>query len=226
MDAANDTRMPRLAPILMIAVLVGLAIIRPGNLSGDTAIGYRILTSLTAVAAVGYVAWRFHGILPAAAAIVLLRFCDPEQPATGAYLERGTDAVFLATLALGIGAAGRQGHGGRVPWILLTIGSALVAFFGWYGRELPSPEDEIARARIWHLTAALTVLAAVIGLTARRAPWRDRLRLIGVMLVLPAAGVAAAVGRGQGPPTVSQADWPGVIAEWKAAVSSRIWDQG
>jgi hypothetical protein len=225
MDAVNDSRMPRLAPLLLIAVLIGLAVIRPGNLSGETAIGYRLITTLTAVAAVSYVAWRFHGILPATAAIVLLRFCDPGQPPTGAFLERGADAIYLAVLAIGIAAAGRQGHGGRLPWILLAIASALVAFFGWYGRELPTSEDDVARARMWHLTAAVTVLSVVIGLTARGAPWRDRLRLIGVMLVLPAAGVAAAVAQGHEPPALLQADWAAVIAEWKAAVSNRTWDQ-
>src|SRR5262249_31122304 len=161
-------------------------------LAGETAIGYRLLTTLTAVAAVGYVAWRFHGILPAAAAIILLRFSDPEQPSNDAFFERGADAVFLASLAICIAAAGRQGFGGRLPWILLTVGSALVSFLGWHGRELPIPEDDIARARLWHLTAAVTVLAVAVGLTVRRAPWRDRLRLIGVVLLLPAAGVAAA----------------------------------
>jgi hypothetical protein len=226
MDAVTDTRMPRLAPILLIGTLAGLAIVRPGNLSGDTAVGYRLLTTLAAVAAVGYVAWRFHGILPAAAAIILLRFSDVEEPATGAFLERGADAIFLATLAIGIGAAGRQGHSGRLPWILLAVASALVAFFGWYGRELPIPEDDIARARLWHLAAVVSVLSVVVGLTARRASWRDRLRLIGVMLLVPAAGLAAAVARGHEPPTLSQADWPAIIDEWKAAVSNRSWDQG
>jgi hypothetical protein len=226
MDAVNDTRMPRLAPILLIGTLAGLAIVRPGNLSGETAIGYRLFTTLTAVAAVGYIAWRFHGILPAAAAIILLRFCDPEQPSNGAILERGADAVFLASLAIAIAAAGRQGHRGRLPWILLTIASAVVAFFGWYGRELPIPEDDIARARLWHLTAVVTVLAVAIGLTIHRVSWRDRLRLIGVMLLLPAAGVSLAVAQDHRPPALSQADWPAVIDEWKAAVSNRSWDQG
>src|SRR5262245_51846020 len=226
MDATDDSRMPRLAPILLIAALAGLAVVRPGNLAGETAIGYRLLTSLSAVAVVGYVAWRFHGILAAAATIVLLRFCDPELPSTGAYLERGADAIFLAMLAIGIAGAGRQGYAGRLPWILLAIGSALVAFFGWYGRELPIPEDDIARARVWHLTAVISVLSVVIGLTARRASWRDRLRLIGVMLVLPVAGVVAAVAQGHEPPSLSQADWPGVVAEWTAAVANRNWDQG
>src|SRR5262249_55227096 len=140
--------------------------------------------------------------------------------------ERGADAVFLASLAIGIAAAGRQSHGGRLPWILLAIGSALVAFFGWYGRELPIFEDDIVHARLWHLTAPGTVVAVSVRPTVRRAPRRDRLRLIGVVLLLPAAGVAAAVAQGHAPPTLSQADWPAVIEEWKAAVSNRNWDQG
>ena len=226
MDAATDTRMPRLAPLLLIGVLVWLAIARPGNLAGDTAVGYRLLTSLVAVAAVGYVVWRFHGILPAAAAVILLRLTDPDQPPTSAFLERGSDAVLLATLAIGIAAGARQGQRGNLPWVVLTIAATVVAFFGWYGRELPLPEDGVARARLWHLTAVVAVLAVPIGLVARRASWRDKALLIGVTIAIPAAGVAAASAGGTRWPALAQSDWPGVMEEWKVAISNRTWNQG
>jgi hypothetical protein len=217
--------MPRLAPLLLIGVLAWLAIARPGNLAGESAVGYRLLTSLVAVAAVGYVAWRFHGILPAAAAVILLRLIDPDQPPAAAYFERGRDAVFLATLAIGIAASARQGRRGTIPWLLLAIGSMGLAYFGWYGRELPAAEDEISRARVWHVTAAMTALAVPVGLSARKATWRDKLRLVGIMILIPATGVAAAVARGHQPPTFTQANWPAVVDEWKAVFANHSWDQ-
>jgi hypothetical protein len=80
MDDPTDTRLPRIAPLLLIAVLVGLVILRPGNLGGQGMPVYRFLTTLTAVAATGYVAWRFHGLIPAAGAIALLVVADPIDP--------------------------------------------------------------------------------------------------------------------------------------------------
>src|SRR5690349_10510937 len=115
MDDPTEIRLPRLAPILLAGVLVGLAVIRPGNLEGD-APAYRLLTGLAAVAAVGYAAWRFHGLIPAAVAIVLLRFADPASPPSDAFAERGGDAALLATLALGIGVGSRQGRPGWPAW--------------------------------------------------------------------------------------------------------------
>lgn len=217
--------MPRLAPLLLIGVLVWLATVRPGNLAGDSAVGYRLLTSLVAVAAVGYVAWRFHGILPAAAGVVLLRLIDPDQPASAAFVERGADAVFLATLAVGIAAGARQAQCGTLPWLLLGIAAAALAYFGWCGRELQAPEDGIARARMWHVSAVVSILAVPIGLTARKAPWRDKLRLVGVVILIPAIGVAAMVARGDQPPTFSQANWSAVVEEWKAVFANHTWDQ-
>lgn len=225
MDDTTQTRMPRLAPLLLIGVLAWLAIVRPGNLAGESAVGYRVLTSLLAVAVVGYVAWRFHGILPAVVGVVLLRLIDPDQPVSAAFLERGADAVLLATLAVGIAAGARQAQRGTLPWVLLGIAAAALAYFGWCGRELPAPEDGIARARVWHVSAVVSILAVPIGLTARKAPWRDKLRLVGVMILIPAIGVGAAVARGDQPPTFSQANWHAVLDEWKAVFANHSWDQ-
>ena len=146
-------------------MLVWLAITRPGNLAGETAVGYRLLTSLVAVAAVGYIVWRFHGILPAAAAVILLRACDPDQPPTAAFLERGSDAVLLATLAIGIAAGARRASAAPAPGCSWPSPRPSSPFFGWYGRELPDPRRYVARARLWHLTAAVTMLAVPIGLS-------------------------------------------------------------
>src|SRR4051812_7290390 len=119
MDDPTDIRLPRLAPLLLAGVLVGLAITRPGNLQGDPP-AYRLMTGLAAVAAVGYAAWRFHGLIPAAAAIALLGFADRTSLTNVAFLERGPDAVLLATLALGLGVGSRQGRPGWAPWAVLA----------------------------------------------------------------------------------------------------------
>src|SRR5258708_34698492 len=121
MDNRADTRLPRIAPLLLVGVLVWLAIARPGNLAGHSNSTYWLLTTLTAVAAVGYIAWRFHGLIPAAAAIVLLRIADPAQPDANSIAERGWDAVLLATVVLGIAVGSRQGRPGLGPWVLLAI---------------------------------------------------------------------------------------------------------
>src|SRR5689334_11627603 len=135
MDDPTDIRLPRLAPLLLVGTLLGLVIIRPGNLAGDDP-AYRLLTGLTSVAAVGYAAWRFHGLIPAAAAIALLGYADSGLPGNAAFLERGRDAVLLATLAVGIGVGSRQGRPGWAPWVVLALLAAGIAYFGWYGRDL------------------------------------------------------------------------------------------
>src|SRR5688572_27973587 len=80
MDDTADTRPPRLAPLLLLGVLAWLAIDRPGHLGGESAPAYRLVTALVSVAVVGYVVWRFHGIIPAAVAVALLRLIDIDPP--------------------------------------------------------------------------------------------------------------------------------------------------
>src|SRR5687767_14872301 len=108
MDDTAETRPPRLAPLLLIGVLGWLAVDRPGNLGGESAPAYRLVTTLIAVAVVGYVIWRFHGIIPAAVAVALFRLIDLEPP-SAAFLQRAGDTLFLATLGLGMAACARQG---------------------------------------------------------------------------------------------------------------------
>lgn len=226
MDDPTDIRLPRIAPLLLAGVLVGLAITRPGNLAGDPA-AYRLLTGLTAVAAVGYVAWRFHGLIPAAAAIFLLCLTDSGSEFYVSFLERGTDAALLATLALGIGVASRQGRPGRAPWVVLAVLAAGIALFGWYGWQLPAPVDAIARDRVRQVMLGVTVLTVVVGMMARGVGWRDRGRLILVAVVIPAAGVAGArLVVGQWPRLLEGGEWDAVVPEWQTAFRDGNWRTG
>jgi len=225
-DDPTDTRFPRIAPLLLTAVLVGLAVVRPGNLAGDSQSVYRLLTGLTAVAAVSYVAWRFHGLIPAAVAIVLLRYADP-APAADAFAERGTDAVLLATLALGVGAASRQGRTGRVPWAIQAVLAAGVSYCGWFGRDLPSAADSIARYRLQHVALALVVLTIAIGLLARGATWRDRALLMAVAVLFPGVGLALArPDRDDWLRLANGGEWGYLVDEWRVAVISGRWVDG
>jgi hypothetical protein len=226
MDDPTDIRLPRLAPLLLAGLLAGLAITRPGNLAGDPA-AYRLLTGLTAVAAVGYAAWRFHGLIPAAAAIILLRFADPSSPADAAFLERGSDAVLLATLALGNGAGSRQGRPGWPAWAVLAVLAAGIAVFGWFSWQFPPPADSVARYRMCHVTIALVALTVAVGLMARGASWRDRARLIAVAVLIPAAGVVAArPDRDDWLRLANGGEWGFLSDEWRGALASGNWSAG
>ena len=119
MDDHANRRLPIIAPMLLTTVLAWLAIARPGNLSGEPF--HRALATLTAVAAVGCIAWGFHRSIVAGAAIVLLRVADPLNPSYEAILERGWDAIVLAILALGIGVASRQGRSSTTAWVILAL---------------------------------------------------------------------------------------------------------
>jgi hypothetical protein len=226
MDDPTDIRLPRLAPILLVGVLVGLAMTRPGNLSGDAA-AYRLLTGLTAVAAVGYSAWRFHGLIPAGAAIALLLFADPRPATADAFAERGTDAVLLATLALGIGVGSRQGRPGWAPWVVLTILAAGIAYFGWYEHTRQLPADLLAHYRTQHVTMALVVLTVGVGLMTRGATWRDRGMLIAVAVLVPAIGIALAhPDRADWLRLTNGGEWGYLSDEWRGALANGRWADG
>jgi hypothetical protein len=226
MDDPTDIRLPRLAPLLLLGTLVGMAIIRPGNLAGGDP-AYRLLTGLTAVAAIGYVAWRFHGLIPAAAAIALLGFADSGSLGDTAFLQRGPDAVLLATVALGIGVGSRQGRPGWAPWVVLAVLAVGIAYFGWYGRDLPDPTDSIARYRVQHFTMVLVALTVAVGLMARGASWRDRGRLIAVAVLIPAIGVAAArPGQDDWLRVGNGGEWHDLADEWRGAFANGHWADG
>jgi hypothetical protein len=221
-----DIRLPRIAPVLLIAVLAGLAIARPGNLAGEADLPYRLFTTLASVAVVGYVAWRFHGLIPAAGAILLLRWADPTTPSGDAFLERAGDTVFLVTLGIGIAAGSRQGRPGNLAWLLLAL-AASVPVYGWLEAESLPTNDSMARDRLRHLTLGLAVLSAAVGLRARSVPWSDRLKLIGVVIGLPLAGVVAArLAHGHWPRLLDGGDWPAVLSEWQAAIREGTWSAG
>ena len=219
MDDPTDTRLPRLAPLLLIGVLAWLAV------SGsETAPGFQRVTALVAAAVVGYATWRFHGLVAAAVAIAAFWLIDPAQPPPAALLERPADALFLATLGIGMVAASRQGRPGGLPWLLLAVAGAAAAGFGWYRLDTWPADDPVARDRLRHLTLALAVLAVPVGLAARSVRWGDRLKLTAVALQPPAAGLLAAglVGGGR-PRVLDGGDWPAVASEWRAAVQNGTW---
>lgn len=224
MDDPADTRLPRLAPLLLIGMLVWLAILRPGNLAGPDGSVRFLASTLTAVAAVGYVAWRFHGLIPAVAAVTLLRFADAAEPPA---IVRTWDAMVLATLAVGIGVGSRQGRAGWGPWLVLAAVAAGAALFGWFGWQLPSPADPVARVRLQQVTIGLIAATVVAGLLAGGAGWCDRARLIAVAVVIPATGVVGfRLHHGDWPDLLAGGKWGSLFAEWQAAVRDGSWDSG
>jgi hypothetical protein len=221
-DHARD-RLPRFAPLLLAGVLAFLAIARPGNLSGRP-IDHAFPT-LAAVAVVGYIAWRFHGMIAAIAAIALFRFADPVQPSYEAAIERGWDAIVLATLALGIGIDSRQGRPSPTAWVLLAVFSAGIAFFGWYGADLPAlAKDEVGHARMCHVALGLIGATLFVAFFAVKATWRDRLRMFVVAVVIPAIGAWAGYTQfGRLPPPISAGEWNTIGVEWQSALSGSAW---
>lgn len=221
MDDPTDTRLPRLAPLLLIGVLAWLAVT-----ASETAPGFQRVTALVAVAVVGYVAWRFHGLVPAAVAIAAVWLLDPAAPPADALLERPTDALLLATLGLGIAAASRQGRTGGLPWALLAIAAAAAAGFGWYRLDAWPTDDPVTRDRLRHITLGLAVLMVPVGLAARSVPWGDRLKLVSVAIGPPLIGLLAArLIRGDRPRLLDGGDWPGVGSEWQAALQNGTWQE-
>jgi hypothetical protein len=217
-------RFPRIAPILLVAALAGLAIVRPGNLAGDAALGYRLTTTLAAVAAGCYIAWHFHGILAAAAVFILIRIADPQEPVHAAFVERQSDAIFLATIAIGIAAGSRQV--GKLPWALIGIAAAATSLFGWYGLELPPADDPIARDRMRHITLLIAVLSAFVGLL-NSSRWSDRLKLLAATIGMPAVGVIAfRQVHGDWPRLLEGGELPAVSSEWKNAFGNGDWGAG
>jgi hypothetical protein len=200
---------------------------RPGNLAGDAALAYRAFTTLASVTFVLYLAWRFHGIIPAAAALVAFRIAEPDTPAFAAVAERQFDTIFLGTLAVGVAAGTRQGRGGRLPWLLIGIAAFGITLFGWYGLKLPESEDWIARDRLRHVTLGLAVLAAIVGLSSGGGTWPHRLGLVGLTIGPPIIGaVAIRLQTGHWPGFLEGGEWASLIAEWRVASSTGTWADG
>lgn len=221
MDDPTDTRLPRLAPLLLVGVLAWLAVS-----SSETAPGFQRVTALVVVAVVGYVAWRFHGLVPAALAIATVWLLDPAAPPADALLERPADALLLATLGIGNAAASRQGRAGGVPWALLAVAGVAAAGFGWYRLDAWPTDDPIARDRLRHVTLALAFLMIPVGLAARKIPWADRVKLVAVAVGPPAVGLLAArLIRGDGPRLFDGGDWRAVGTEWQAAIQNGTWQE-
>src|SRR5262249_4585765 len=152
---------------------------------------------------------------------------DSRVPVDDAFLERGTDAALLATLALGVGAGSRQGRPGWPAWGVLTLLAIGIAVFGWSGCQLPSPADPVARYRMHHVTIAVAALTVAVGLMARRASWRDRARLLAVAVLIPAAGVAAARPHWDDWLRLANGGEGGVLAdEGRGAIANGHWTAG
>jgi hypothetical protein len=220
MDDPAETRLPRIAPLLLLGVVVSLAVIRPGNLDGPDP-AYRLFTSLTAVAAAAYVAWRFHGLIPAAAAILLLLIADRDaSPDTVA--GRIADTGLLTALAIGIAACSRQGRQGKLPWVIMGVAMA-IPLYAWLGPDAVPATDAVVQARLQIVMLALGFLATPVALCARKAPWGDRLRLVGLLIGLPVvAALAVRLIRGEWP-LGADGDWPAIGSEWRAAIRDDTW---
>jgi hypothetical protein len=222
-----DARMPRLATLLWLGVMAYLMIARPGHLAGDNGLSYRMFTTLASVTFVGYLAWRFHGIIPAAAALVVFYLAEPANPISSALAERQFDAVFLGTLAIGVAVGSRQGRDGRLAWFIIVCIGAGLAILGWYGVKMPSPEDTIARERMWHVSLGVTLLSFIIGLLARNASWLHRLLLVVATIGVPSTGVLVLrYVHGESPRFLEGGDWPRLINEWRNTIANGAWSSG
>jgi len=226
MDDQPETRQPIISAILLAGVLVWLGISRPGNLGGELS-AFQMLSTLAAVSAICYVSWRFHSYIAALATLILFRYLDPVEPNRVAYLERGTDAILLVTLWVGMVAGTRQGRGGNAPWLFVLLLAMAVSFFAWYGHGLPSSEDTIGRERTMHITILVTVLAFFVGYLGGTEIWSDRFKLIGVTIVIPIAGLLASkLVRGDWPRWWEGGNWGQLSNEWKDAIDSGSWKTG
>lgn len=223
----TDDRLPRIAPLLLVGILAYLAIARPGKLEGESGIAYLLITSVTATAVAAYVGWRFHGLLPAAAAVCLLWATDQPAATDPAFAHRGAEATFLATLGLGIAACSRQGRPGAIPWVVLTTLAIGAAALGWYRLDMAPTGDLVSQDRLRHLMLGLAAVAVIVGFTARGATWSDRAKLVGVALAPPvAAAIAFRLVHGDWPRLLEGGDWGAVIDEWKGAFAAGDWHAG
>jgi hypothetical protein len=235
MHAPAHDRFPRLAPILLIGVLIVLAIIRPGSLAGETCLLYRVLTTFVATVAVAYISWRFHGIIAAAIAIVLLYVAEASATVSDSFFafheglahERQTEALLLGTLAIGIAACSRQAKPGRLHWIVITIASCALVVLGWVNLDIRTtnayPYEH--RIRLLQISAGLLVLSTVVGLLKRSVPWRDRLKLIAVLIALPAVGILTVRLVLGGLPLFLEEDgyWQGTFLDWNNFLARGTW---
>jgi hypothetical protein len=223
----TDDRLPRIAPLLLVGLLAYLAIARPGKLELESGTPYLLTTTLTAVAVAAYVGWRFHGLLPAAAAVCIVWATDQPAATDPAFAHRGAEATFLATLGLGIAACSRQGRPGAIPWVVLTVLAIGVAALGWYRLDMAQTADPVWHDRVRHLMLGLAAVAVLVGFTTRGATWSDRAKLVGVTLGPPvAAAVAVRLVQGDWPRLLEGGDWVAVIDEWKGAFAAGNWHAG
>lgn len=216
-DPVPQVRRPWFALLALAGGLLALAAVRPGAPADESAVGYRLLTTLGTVAAVASLAWRVHGLFPAAAAVVLLLVCDrPTESA--AVLERGADAALIGLLALAVGAGTRSNDRSAKAWAVLALGVAALVAVGVCGWALPAAEDALARTRTRHLIVALTLLAGPVGCLGRSVTPPARLKLLLLWVGVPAGVVGTwRLATGAWPLTWDGEAWAGLGNEWSSA---------
>jgi hypothetical protein len=225
-DPATETRLPRLAPLLLVGVLAWLAVARPGKLEVESGTAYLVATTLTAIAVAAYVGWRFHGLIAAAAAACLLWASDQPAATDPVFAERAAEALLLASLGLGIAACSRQGQPRTFPWVVLAVAAVAVAALGWYKLDVHPTADAVFRDRVRHLMFGLAAVTVLVGFTTGGS-WRDRAKLVGVAVGAPVAGlIAHRLTRGDWPRLLEGGDWPAVIGEWQGAFAAGTWHAG
>ena len=214
-DPVPEYRRPWFAVLALAACLLVLLAVRPGLLGDDTDRAYKSVTTLGMVAAVASVAWRFHGIVAAAAVAVLFLAADRPPHADVALAERGADAALVGLLALAVGGNARPDRQ-PLTWVLMAGGVAALVAVGVCQWGLNAPEDPTARARTGQLVVALAGLTAAISLLGR-APAATRFKELAVWIAVPAAVIGGwRMATGCWPLTWDAAAWPALADEWKS----------
>ena len=215
-DPVPEFRRPWFAVLALAGLLLALAAVRPGLLADDSARTYKTLTTLGAVVAVAAVAWRFHGLVAAAAAVVLLLAIDRPPHDSAAVLERGADAALLGVLALAVTVGAQPGRRRPLTWLAFAVTAAALVAVGVGQWELPAADDATARARTGHLLIGLTLPAGLVGCLGRTTAVA-RLKMLLVWIGVPAAVLGAwRVATGTWPVTWDAAAWPALGDEWSS----------
>ena len=207
--STTEPRTPRLAPVLLIGLLAWVGVLRPTALFGTTAPSPSTLaTTLVTLAAIAYIAWRFHGLLPAAVALGLLWLTDlPSLTGSGA-----GEAALLAEMGVGIAVCARVGRRGRWPWLVLVAAAATAGLLTWFDRTTAS--DRLALLLLV-VAVASVVIATVVA--RRRGAWLDAAQAAAILLVVPAVAVYRAW-----PMTFHAGDWSAYALDLAANVPSRL----
>lgn len=191
-----DHRSPILAPILLAAVLISLAFTTADAIT------------IASIGLVAYVAWRSHGIIPAAGAVGLFWLAAPQ---TG--IDRSFDVVVVGTLALAIAVSSRT-HIGQTGWAMLCVGAAALAV---YACTLGNAASETIRddRRYW-IVIAIALAGAGCAARVVGRHWRDR---VGAAFLVLAPAIGMLIRFGQPQP----AAWQTWTTEWRDSIECGTW---